>query len=217
MWGSDDFVNLGLFPGEIEIAKLLPKKGGDLLLFGIGGGREALVLGKKGFKITGVDFVKGLVERSIEHGKRAGIEIKGVVNDIEKVEFDPGSFDVIWYSCSIYSSIPGRRNRIKSLKKAGEMLKDNGNIACFFYWNPKVKPGRLRWRIGKIISIVTFGNRSVEKGDLFKDSLEFLHAFSDVDDVDSEFKEAGFKVVKFFFPENSHNACALLRKEKNEK
>lgn len=213
MWASDDFIKLGLFPGEIEIADLLQEKSGNLLLLGIGGGREAIVLGKMGFNITGVDFVGKLVEKAMENGEKSGIEINGVVNDIEKVEFNPESFDVIWYSCSIYSSIPGRRSRIKSLKRSGEMLEKEGYIACFFYWNPDVKHGRLRWKAGKLISILTFGNRNVEKGDIFKDNLEFLHAFSNIDAIGSEFNEAGFEVIKFIFPKNSHNACALLKKK----
>ena len=213
LWTGEDFVNLGLFPGEKELFELLPGKKGNLLLLGIGGGREALVLGKAGYKITGVDFVKELVEKSVEYGKKSGIEINGIVEEITNIEFAPESFDVIWYSCSIYSSIPGRKNRINSLVRSGKMLRPDGHIACFFYWNPNVRSGKIRWKIGKLISILTFGNLGYERGDIFKDNLEFLHAFSDKEVLKSEFNESGYEVVEFIFPENSNNACALLKKK----
>jgi len=184
-----------------------------MLLLGIGGGREALVLGKAGFNITGVDFVKELVDKAIANGISAGIEIKGINSDISDIEFKPESFDVIWYSCSIYSSIPGRKNRIKNLKRSAEMLKADGNIACFFYWNPSAAGGELRWKLGKFLSWITFGNWTLEKGDIFKDNLEFLHAFYKQADLIHEFNEAGLEVLEFIFPENSNNACALLKKK----
>ena len=213
LWTGEDFINLGLFPAEKELLELLPGKQGNLLLLGIGGGREALVLGKAGFKITGVDFIKELVEKAVEYGRKSGIEINGVVEEITDIEFAPERFDVIWYSCSIYSSIPGRKNRINSLVRSGKMLLPDGYIACFFYWNPNVRSGKIRWKIGKFISILTFGNLGYERGDIFKDNLEFLHAFSDTDALKSEFNKSGFEVVKFIFPENSNNACALLKKK----
>jgi len=211
-WGDKNFVNQGFFPGEKEVFELLNKKKGNLLLLGIGGGREALVLGKAGFNITGVDFVKELLDKAIENGKEAGIEIKGIHSDIANINVDPDSFDVIWYSCSIYSSIPGRKKRIKNLKWSGEMLKSDGFIACFFYWNPSAAGGNLRWKLGKFLSRITFGNTTYEKGDIYKDNLEFLHAFYDKENLISEFDEAGFQVIDFIFPENSNNACALLKK-----
>jgi len=212
-WGGMEFISQGLFPAEKKIFEMLPQTKGDLLLLGIGGGREALVLGGSGFTITGVDYVKELVEKSVENCRRSGINIEGIVSDIDRMDFPPGRFDVIWYSCSIYSSIPGRKNRINNLRKSAEILKDNGHIACFFYWNPSAARGNLRWKLGKFIAMATFGNTSYQKGDIFKDNLEFLHAFSDKTDLVSEFSGAGFDVIDFVFPENSNNACALLKKK----
>ena len=211
-WGHKNFVSQGFFPGENEIFKLMNKKRGDLLLLGIGGGREAIVLGKAGFNITGVDFVKELVDKAVGNGINAGIEIKGINCDLADIDFRPGSFDVIWYSCSIYSSIPGRKNRVKNLKKSAEILKPGGNVACFFYWNPIAGSGNLRWKLGKFFSWITFGNTTYERGDIYKDNLEFLHAFYNKKNLISEFDEAGFQVIDFIFPENSNNACALLKK-----
>jgi len=181
-------------------------------LLGIGGGREALVLGKAGFSITGVDYVPELVGKAVANGRDAGLEINGITGEIGEPEFPPESFDVVWYSCSIYSSIPGRRRRIRELKNARTLLKPDGKIACFFYWNPKAVKGNLRWKIGKLLALVTFGNTGYQRGDLYKDNREFLHAFSDRGQLEKEFQEGGFEIGSWVFPEDSNNACALLKK-----
>lgn len=211
-WTGQDFANSGLYPGEKELLDVLPVERGDLLILGLGGGREAISLAKRGFNVTGVDFISEMVDKAVENGISAGIKIQGKVQEVTKLDFNPESFDVIWFSCSIYSSIPGRINRIKSLVRSGEILKTGGYIACFFYWTPHIKQGKNKWRLGKFISFLTFGNTKCEKGDILKDNIEFLHAFSDTNDLESEFESAGFEVVRFIFPEHSHNACVLLKK-----
>lgn len=211
-WTGQAFVNSGLYPGEKELLNIIPVKKGDLLILGLGGGREAISLAKSGFNVTGVDFISEMVDKAVQNGISAGIKIRGEVQEVTKLDFNPESFDIIWFSCSIYSSIPGRKSRIKTLVRSGELLKPDGYIACFFYWNPHIKKGRAGWILGKFISWLTLGNTKCEKGDILKDNLEFLHAFSDTDDLKSEFESAGFEVVRFIFPENSHNACALLKK-----
>ncbi|MBW1887914.1 MAG: hypothetical protein JRI52_06130, partial [Deltaproteobacteria bacterium] len=59
-------VDLGLTSDETGLLEKTPLKKGRLLLLGVGGGREAIPLARMGFDVTGVDFVRDLVERSIE-------------------------------------------------------------------------------------------------------------------------------------------------------
>jgi len=162
--------------------------------------------------VTGVDFVKEMVYRSVIRARENDVEIQGVVQDISRLDFSPGSFDVVWFSCSIYSSVPGRKKRIEMLVRARQLLVPEGRVACLFYWNPSIRQGNLRWAAGRLLSWLTLGNFSLEKGDILKNNQEFLHAFSDQDDLQAEFAEAGFEVLRFVFPDASHNAGALLRK-----
>jgi len=181
-------------------------------LLGVGGGREAIVLAKSGFAVTGVDFIREMVERSIANARERGVEILGEVQEISRMDFAPASFDAIWFSCSIYSSVPGKKSRIALLSRAGKSLAPGGRIVCFFYWNPSVNNGKIRWVAGKALSWITFGNTASERGDVLKNNQEFLHAFSREEDIRAEFEEAGFDVLRFVYPESSHNAGALLRK-----
>ncbi len=207
-----DFVDSGLLSGEKELFAELESKKGNLLLLGLGGGREAIFFAKSGFRVTGIDFVKEMVDKSMAHARESNVEIQGVVQDISQLDFPHGSFDVIWFSCSIYSSVPGRKKRIEMLARAKQLLVPEGRVACLFYWNPSVRHGNKRWVAGKLLSWLTLGNFSCEKGDILKNNQEFLHAFSNQDDLHAEFAEAGFEVLRFVFPDASHNAGALLRK-----
>jgi len=212
-WTNHDFVSSGLTPGEAELLAHLPQTRGDLLLLGLGGGREAIPLAKEGFRVTGVDFVTEMVNGAVRNAASAGVNIRGEVQEITRLDFPSGSFDLVWFSCSIYSAIPGRKNRVEALTKTGDLLKPGGRVACFFYWNPHARHGRTRWKMGRFIARITGGNRRIEQGDILKDNLEFLHAFSDTAALEAEFHQSGFSVIRFIFPENSHNACALLQKK----
>ena len=184
-----------------------------MLLLGLGGGREAIFFSKSGFKVTGVDFVKEMVDRATDNARQRNIQIHGVVQEISKLDFPPCCFDVVWYSSSIYSATPGRKARIETLRRVGEMIAPNGYIACLFYWSPAFGQHGLKWAAGKFISWILLGNFKCEKGDFMKNNLEFLHAFSSKDEVSAEFAEAGLEAVTFVFPKDSNHAGAVLRKK----
>lgn len=214
LWTGVELIDSGLFPGEKELFSALPRQSGGLLLLGMGGGREAIFLARAGFRVTGVDFIAEMVEKAMEYARQKKVEIKGVVGEISRLKFNPNSFDVVWYSCSIYSATPGKKARIETLKRVGEWLTPQGLVVCGFFWNPAVKLGRFKWQIGKVFSRLTFGNTKCEQGDILVHNMEFLHAFASKADLLAEFAEAGFELVQFCFPENSHHAGALLRQKR---
>jgi 2-polyprenyl-3-methyl-5-hydroxy-6-metoxy-1,4-benzoquinol methylase len=213
-WTSEDLIDSGLWPGELELFEALPARNGNLLLLGMGGGREAIFLAKAGFNVTGVDFIEEMVEKAKGNARQRGVEIQGKVQEMSQLDFDSGTYDVIWFSCSIYSTIPGKKARIEMLQRVGKWIKPRGRVVCGFYWNPAVKHGKLMQRAGKIFSWITFGNTQYEQGDILKDSSEFVHAFRRKRDLKEEFDQAGFEVIQFSFPDNSNNAGALLRKKR---
>ena len=152
------------------------------MLLGMGGGKEAIYFAKAGFRVTGIDFIEKMVAKAMENARQRNVEIQGKVQEISRLDFKPACFDVVWYSCSIYSSIPGRKTRIEMLKRVGDWL--------------------------------TQGNIRSEKGDILKDNIEFLHAFSSRIELESEFTDAGFEMVYSHFPQDVINGGALLRKKK---
>jgi 2-polyprenyl-3-methyl-5-hydroxy-6-metoxy-1,4-benzoquinol methylase len=57
-------VGSGLLPMERLLLDRSGVTSGKLLLLGMGGGREAIDLAKRGFSVTGVDWIPALVQRA---------------------------------------------------------------------------------------------------------------------------------------------------------
>jgi len=210
-WSDPELVLGGLFEEERQLLDRLPEKRGDLLLLGIGGGREALVFARAGYRVTGVDFVAPMVARAMENACREGLVLEGRVQDISRMQPDGHRYDVVWFSCSTYSALPGRKLRVRVLKRIREMLAPGGQVICMFYWNPDLQKRRRLWRLGKVFAWIALGNRHCEPGDLLKDYREFLHAFGERRDLEAEFAEAGLEALEFVILPDSHNGGAILR------
>src|SRR4030042_6203161 len=56
-WAEDALVDSGLGDDELDLLTAVSETTGDLLLLGVGGGREAIPLARMGFRVTGVAYV----------------------------------------------------------------------------------------------------------------------------------------------------------------
>ena len=70
MFADPDWVNSGLRVEEKELLKQVPVQNGNLLLFGLEGGRKALIFDKAGFKVSGIDSVAKNVELALKNTKK---------------------------------------------------------------------------------------------------------------------------------------------------
>jgi SAM-dependent methyltransferase len=70
------------------------KKYGTVLDVGVGEGRNALFLAKKGFDVLGVDISEAGINKFLRLGKKLKVKVSGVVSDITKFKFDK-KFDII--------------------------------------------------------------------------------------------------------------------------
>jgi len=211
-WTGKKVLDTGLYPREESYLKNLPLKEGSLLLLGIGGGREAIPLARKGFRITGIDFVPEMVRKAKENALKQGVNIEALVQNITEIDFPASSFDLVWISYNMYSSVPTRKRRIQMLKKIHEVLKPQGYFLCQFLWLTRPGFSKTAEIIRKIFAIITLGNLSYEKGDMLWLHREFIHAFSSELLLRSEFDDAGFEVVKMFIPEKEAEGAAILKK-----
>lgn len=78
-WAGDQTVSHGLRPEELALVEQLSARCGQLLLLGVGGGREAIPLAQMGFDVTGVDFVPAMIEAAKANAARASVRIEGIV------------------------------------------------------------------------------------------------------------------------------------------
>lgn len=67
----------------------------NILDVGMGEGRNAVFLAKKGHKVTGIDISSVAVMKAQNLAKETGVRIKSVTDSIKKHEFPARSFDAI--------------------------------------------------------------------------------------------------------------------------
>ena len=130
---SDDVLSGGLNPLEKGLLEMIPLENGQILLLGIGGGRGAIPLARLGYEVTGVDFVPGMLKRAQENAAKEGLKIRGLVQEISKLEVPAAAFDLVWHSLPIYSMVPTRKQRLEMLQHIRRTLRPGGYLICFFH------------------------------------------------------------------------------------
>jgi len=210
--GREDLTYPGLHLDEQALLERLHLTEGQLLLLGVGGGREAIPLARMGFEVTGVDFVPEMVDKAKENAAQHGMKIEGLVQEISKIDVPAGAYDVAWLSAAMYSCLPTRGRRVEMLQRIGKALKPGGYFICQFRWDTRGGPAHI-WELArKVVAFLTLGNLWYEKGDTLSNNIEFIHAFSREDEVRSEFAEGGFELIHLHIAEEILIGGAVLRK-----
>lgn len=213
-WNRTDLVGSGLYPKEQKLVEQLPIRTGQLLLLGVGGGREAIPLAKMGFEVTGVDFIPEMVEGAIKNAERSDVKIRGLVQEISTLDVPSQMYEVIWLSAAMYSVLPTRARRVQMLQRLREALKPDGYLACQFQWDSRIEASRKKVALQKILAFLTLGNRTYERGDMLWSNIEFIHAFSSEQELIAEFSAAKFKTTWLNIPAAMEvRGQALLQKD----
>lgn len=211
-WADDKLVDAGLSPEEKALLEHVPFRSGELLLLGVGGGREAAPLAKMGFSVTGVDFIPELAARAVANLKRRGAAMEVLVQDISRLEVRASYYDLAWLTAGTYSSIPTRRRRIDMLERIRRALKPGGYFLCQFLFDGENEFGPGWEFVRRMFSVLTLGNLSYEKGDRLAAGIEFAHYFATDEEIRSEFLSAGFEVVELNAPQSGVRGGAALKK-----
>lgn len=69
--------------------------GSKVLDMGMGEGRNAVFLARKGHKVTGIDISSVAIKKSRMLAKEYGVQIKGIIATLDKYKFPKQSFDAI--------------------------------------------------------------------------------------------------------------------------
>jgi len=119
--------NLGLGCGNpVALANI---RVGDVVLdLGSGAGFDAFLAVKKvgnSDKVIGIDFTKGMINKSSELAKKYGYKnVEFKFGDIENLPFEDESFDVIISNCVINLA----PDKLKVFKESYRVLKKNGRM-----------------------------------------------------------------------------------------
>ena len=211
-WAEDALVDSGLSDDELELLAAVPATTGDLLLLGVGGGREAIPLARMGFRVTGVDYVAAMVDRAMENADGRGVRIEGLVQEISQLDVRAGAYDVVWLSRSMYSCVPTRARRVGMVRRIERALKPGGLFLCQFRWRPGPRlPGKGGF-VRRVVAACTLGNLAYEAGDTLWQNIEFLHEFTSEDAIRSELEEGGLSVLRIQTDQTHVRAGAVCRK-----
>jgi len=211
-WCDDQLVNSGFSTLEHSLLDKINVNKGRLLLLGLGGGREAIPLAKMGFEVTGVDFIPQMVEQAMANAKQNGVEISGVVQEISKLDLPENAFDIAWLSAAMYSCVPTRKRRGDMLKRIAKALRPGGYFVFGFFWNPKADVSSKSVFLKKMVAWLSLGNLQYEKGDMLRFNLEFIHAFTAIEELKMEIIKGGFELIDIQAIDGNAFAGAIARK-----
>ena len=107
--------------------KLTRPKGKNALDLCCGPGRCSIALAKEGFKVTGVDRTKFLLDKAKEKATAADVKIEWVLQDMRDF-VRPGSFDLVLSMFTSFGYFDEKREDIKVLENIFASLKPGG--AC---------------------------------------------------------------------------------------
>jgi SAM-dependent methyltransferase len=195
-WAEDALVDSGLTADELDLLAAVPAPTGDLLLLGVGGGREAIPLARMGFRVTGVDYVAAMIELARENTARRGVSIEGLVQEISQLDVPARAYDVVWLSRAMYSCVPTRARRVAMVRRITQALKPGGLLLCQFHWREDPRPLGRGGLVRHIVAACTLGNLEYEPGDTLWLNVEFVHEFTSEDAIRSELEEGGLSIVR---------------------
>jgi SAM-dependent methyltransferase len=120
-------------PTSVEnqfILKLMrPLRGKQLLDIGSGLGESSVYFALQGADVTALDISPGMVETTLNLGKRHGVELKGVVSVAEELNVPSVSFDLVYIANAIHHV----QDRTKMYDEIRRVLRPGGR---FFSYDP---------------------------------------------------------------------------------
>ena len=192
---------------EAVVKGFMNKKGASILDVGCGSGREAIQLAKLGFNVIGIDIAPEMVKAAHKNIEKSDFKIDFKVMAASEIEFPEASFDYCLFSLNVYSFIPSRALRIKTLKRIKKCLKPNGLIffSAYIIKRPLFSAHRLIGILRKLRNFVMPSFLSSEDGDIWirgvsplsrVDKFCFCHFFYSEGEILKEISEAGFKPME---------------------
>ncbi len=113
----------------VEVLPVLPK--GKALDLGMGEGRNAIYLAKKGFNVDGVDISEVAIRKARRLAMEQGVRVKTIIADLNKYQIESETYDVIldFYFLN-RDLIPQIK---KGLKKGGVVVYEDYTMAHLKY------------------------------------------------------------------------------------
>ncbi len=119
------------FPLGPKLQSLLGRtfpSGGSVLVAGSGAGGEVIHLARQGYRVTGFDVIPEMVRAAGRNAKTAGVGAEFFQADMADLDLGGRTFDGIYVTPLVYSFVPGRARRVRSLNLLGRHLARGGSV-----------------------------------------------------------------------------------------
>ncbi len=108
-----------------EFVQQHAKQGGTVLDLGCGQGRDALMLARYGYIVTGVDTSKVGITQMLENAGKDNLAINGVVANLYEYELS-GKFDAIVLDSILHFARADRKKEVALLDTLVNHINENG-------------------------------------------------------------------------------------------
>ena len=136
---------------ELIFSKYFSNPVGTILDLGCGTGGHSLILAERGYKVTGADLSREMLEISTRKAKERKINTKFIEGDIRKIELDQ-KFDAVISMFAVMSYQITNKDLISAFKTASRHLEKSGLFIFDVWFGPAVltqKPSDRLKVIGK--------------------------------------------------------------------
>src|SRR5262245_25212431 len=196
-----------LLPEEQTLLERYLQPGGRLLDVGCGAGREAIAFAGAGLRVVAIDVAPAMIQLARERAREAGVAIEFAVAEPLTLPAGAEAFDAVYFSPGIYSHIPGRDRRVRTMERLRELLASDGFIVVGPVLAP---PLRILSRVRLVDAIRRVGRRLgfahlAEPGDHFYRghaldraaiAYRYIHRFHTSAAAEAELAEAGLVVTE---------------------
>ncbi len=188
-------------------------KNSKILDLACGHGRHTIRLAKKGYKLTGVDLSKTLLNSAKKFAKKEKVEARFIRNDMRKISFK-NEFDAVINLFSSFGYFPQEKENLKVLKVINESLKPGGKFLLdllnkdrFFKQLSISKLKKIWWKSGNNYILEDISSSRNKKFVNYltiispKGKIRHAHAFMrlfDLSEIKKHLEKIGFKILRIY-------------------
>jgi len=169
---------------------------GELLNLACGAGREALLLARRGLRVTACDWSPRMIAEAQRRVQEANLPVRFAVADLYDLPYPENAFDHLLLTNIAYSYVFPRWRRVRFLRQAYSALKPGGVFIIAFAQaaNDPSAAERFLQRLFVRLRLYAPFNKDYEPGDRFAGT--FVHCFQQ-DELKQEFEEAKFIIKEW--------------------
>lgn len=202
-----EFAEAGLWAKERELVLRHFEPGSSILDLGCGTGRTTMPLTEMGYRVTGVDLSRRMIENARRLAAERGLRIDYEVADATDLGFKSESWDHALFSNQGWTQIPGESRRLRALEEVYRVLKPGGryvftahprlwNRRWLRFWTWQWIRLRVLKPLGARIPEVEFGDRLFDReAGRRHERAQYIHV-ADIGRVKEMISAVGFTLLE---------------------